>query len=93
MSLSAPKKSHKQKWDDVQRSIASREWADSNPYMRARTSTHPYDPNNVNNPYARKPKSAKRSSPQREQSCKDNDSTVGSEKYIPLPNRLPLRLT
>lgn len=69
MSLSAPKKSHKQKWDDVQRSIAFREWADSNPYIRARTSTHPFDPNNVNNPYARRPRTASSSSQQCEEVC------------------------
>ena len=78
MSIKAPKKTHKQKWDDVQRNVASREWADSKPYMRTRTTSHPYDPNNPSNPYALKPSSEKSTSLRQEQSSRDNDSIIRS---------------
>lgn len=48
----AAKKTHKQKWDEIQREMIAKDWAGSNPYRITRLEIHPYDPNNPNNPYA-----------------------------------------
>lgn len=48
----ATKKTHKQQWDEAQRKMTARDWASSNPYRITQRETHPYDPNNPNNPYA-----------------------------------------
>ena len=80
MSRSATKKTHKQRWDEAQREMTARDWAGSNPYRITRRETHPYDPNNPNNPYAspRISSSEMSEKPKRQQSSHDNPSEIKS---------------
>ncbi len=77
MSLSTPKKTHKQQWDEAKRNVTAKDWARLDFYRATQFASHPYSPNNPSNPYAQ-PHSVKGAKPKQEQSSSDNPSEIES---------------
>ncbi len=62
MALIAPKKKHKQQWEEAQRKASEMGYVSFHPYDNRAGSLHPYAVGNPNNPYASpRPRPAKTS--------------------------------